>query len=141
MTKQDLNKDDEELITFARREFEREMKHDWHGVSCALRLKSGKVYTGLVLEAEVPALTVCAEPIVIGKALNELEKDLVSCIVATRGRDSTEHKVIPPCGRCREFIADYCQEASVIVFDESEQKLCKVSALDLLPFKYLRLNT
>ncbi len=51
---------DYKLIKHAHRVFET-VDSDWHGVSSALRLQSGQIFTGVVLEAEVPALTVCAE--------------------------------------------------------------------------------
>ena len=137
MKKLPLDPADHELIAAAHREFDKPTRHDWHGVSAAIRLKSGSVVTGLVLEAEVPALTVRAEPITIGKALADIAADPVVCVVATREREGSDHKVIPPCGRCREFITDYCPEATVIVFDETDACLYKIPASDLLPFKYV----
>ena len=78
-----------------KRYFNAKTKHDWHGVACALRLKSGKVVTSFVLEAENPALTICAEPIAIGKALEQLVDDPIITIVAVREREDTDHKVSP----------------------------------------------
>ena len=136
MKKLSLTKNDLNLLEIAKDEFKIQTQHDWHGVAAALRLKSGKIHTGMVLEAENPALTICAEPIVIGKSLADLLNDPIECIVAVRDRETTQHKVIPPCGRCREFITDYAPHADVIIFDDESSDLKKVKALDLLPFKY-----
>ena len=136
MKKENLTSADHALICSAHDEFNKKTQHGWHGVSAAVRLKSGEVFSSLVLEAEVPALTVCAEPVLIGKILNIICDDPVETIVATRLRENTDHKVIPPCGRCREFITDYCKAANVIVYDDESNALCKVAAVDLLPFKY-----
>ena len=136
MDKFDLVETDLSLIKTALAEFEKDLKHDWHGVAAAIRHKSGKVITGFVLEAENPSLTVCAEPIAIGKALDKLSDDPIDCIVAVRKAEKSEHKVIPPCGRCREFITDYASNAQVIIYDPVTNQLFKVAAKDLLPFKY-----
>jgi cytidine deaminase len=138
MHKEELTKDDFALIEAAKALFDQNMKKDWHGVASAIRLHSGKIETAFVLEAEVSSLTVCAEPIVIGKVLTHLNTDPIDCIVAVRRNESTDHKVIPPCGRCREFITDYDEtgEARVIVYDAYANDLFKMKACDLLPFKY-----
>ncbi len=136
MKKTELDDADYELIEEAHKEFDKKTMHDWHGVSCGIRLASGKIITGLVLEAENPSLTICAEPIVIGKALTDISDDPIITIVATRNRELTKYKVIPPCGRCREFITDYCPDANVIIHDDSDSTIFKVPASDLLPFKY-----
>ncbi|QQG35429.1 MAG: cytidine deaminase [Micavibrio aeruginosavorus] len=127
---------DYDLIKAAQSEFLAIRSHNWHGVASALRLKSGAIISGMVLEAENPSLTICAEPITIGKALDHIHSDPIVCIVAVRDREETEHKVIPPCGRCREFITDYAQDAYVIIHSLEENTLIKVLATDLLPFKY-----
>ncbi len=137
MNKQPLNNDDYDLIKAAHDAFEnKSLSKDWHGVAAAIRLQSGEIVTSLVLEAENPSLTICAEPIAIGKALDKIANDPVTGIVAVRKREPSEHKVIPPCGRCREFITDYCPDADVIVHDDKNNTLIKVPAPDLLPFKY-----
>ncbi|MCG8490569.1 MAG: hypothetical protein MI743_03045, partial [Sneathiellales bacterium] len=74
----------------------------------------------------------------IGKTLEDLATDPIQTIVAVRKNEDTDHKVIPPCGRCREFITDYAPDADIIVFDKDENKLVKVKALEMLPFKYNR---
>lgn len=89
------------------------------------------------MEAENPSLTVCAEPFAMEKALPYLKDDPIECIVAVRFREtSNPEKVIPPCGRCREFITDYAPDADVIIYDENDETLWKVAGQDLLPFKY-----
>lgn len=136
MHKKALEAADYALIGTANSQFQKSLQKDWHGVASALLLRSGKIVTAFVLEAENPSLTVCAEPIALGKALEDMATDPVTTVVAVRAREKTEHKVIPPCGRCREFITDYCPDANVIVHDEKANELIKVPAGDLLPFKY-----
>lgn len=132
-----LSEEDHLLVERARDIFSTPLRHDWHGVSCALLLSNGDIVTSFVLEAENPSLTICAEPIAIGKVLDKLAEHQITTIVAVRDREETPHKVIPPCGRCREFITDYAENAFVIVSPDGSN-LAKVKATDLLPFKYCR---
>ncbi|NCC22076.1 MAG: hypothetical protein EOM26_06390 [Alphaproteobacteria bacterium] len=90
MHKKTLEKEDRDLIDAALAEFQKSLPRDWHGVAAALRLRSGKIVTGFVLEAENPALTICAEPIALGKALEDMASDPVTTIVAVRAREKTE---------------------------------------------------
>lgn len=130
-----LDQNDDDLIKAAHAEFLKVRTHNWHGVASAIRLRSGTIITSMVLEAENPALTICAEPMAIGKALDQIHNDPVTCIVAVRNRELTEHKVIPPCGRCREFITDYAPDAHVIIYAPEQDGLVKVLGRDLLPYK------
>ncbi len=136
MNKQPLDNQDFELIEKALGAFTSELPKDWHGVSAGVRLKSGHIETGFVLECENPILGACAEQTVIGKVLEIIKQDPIELIVAVRERDETKYKVIPPCGRCREFITDYAPQADVIIFDKESDDIFKVSATTLLPFKY-----
>jgi cytidine deaminase len=45
--------------------------------------------------------------------------------------DAEEIRVIPPCGTCREMLADYDEEMRVIVPIDGENHV--VRAIDLLP--------
>jgi cytidine deaminase len=84
-------------------------------------------------------MSVCAEPIALGRAL--LEGDgTAETIVAVRHPkpDETDREmaVVPPCGACRELILDHCPEALVIL--REGERLVKVPARRLLPAPYRR---
>jgi cytidine deaminase len=89
------------------------------------------------VEAQVGRITVCAEAMVIGKALSEGEAEF-DTIVAVRRADEEPHVfyVVSPCGMCRELICDYGPTTKVLFVERSELK--KVPACDLLPGKYSR---
>lgn len=135
MNKTPLEKQDFALVEIGLKAFNAKLNHDWHGVVAAARLKSGKVETAFVLECENPILGACAEQSLIEKLLTSLPDDPIETIVAVRQRSKTPHKVIPPCGRCREFITDYAATSNVIIEDGDE--IFKVIATDILPFKYV----
>jgi cytidine deaminase len=134
-----LTKDDMELITAAEVLIERLFEHERHHVAAALRTKSGRIFTAVNIEAYVNRISVCAESIVIGKAISEGEKDFET-IVAVRHPCSDEKetaiKVVSPCGMCREVIYDYGPDSMVIIPFGDKTVKCHIG--ELLPIKYKR---
>ncbi len=128
---------DEQLIEVAKDTILKYYKSGKHHIGAALRTKSGKIFTAVHLEANVGRVAVCAEAIVIGKAISEGE-DKFDTIVAVRhpnpDEQSQEIRVVSPCGICRELISDYGADTKVIFSDNNEVKKCVV--LDLLPYKF-----
>ena len=53
-------------------------------------------------------------------------------ICPVRGRDGGE--LLPPCGNCRQLLADYAPECGVILSVSGVPQ--KIPAKDLLPFAY-----
>ena len=79
--------------------------HAHHNVVAATVLaKSGKTYTALNAGTYQPSIGTCAEIIAIGMG-STAEKDFeIDTIVALR---DVPPYPISPCGKCREYIADY----------------------------------
>ncbi len=111
-------------------------------IAAAIRSRDGRIWTGLHLGATVGRMSVCAEPIALGRAL--LEGDgTAETIVAVRHPKPEEHDralaVVSPCGACREMFLDHCPDALVIVPDPlAAGGLVKVPARLLLPEPYRR---
>ncbi len=104
-------------------------------VAAALLTKSGNVYTGLNVGTNQPSIATCAEIITIGAALTA-EKDFeIDMIVAVRGANPY---VVSPCGKCREYIADYGPDARVIMPVNEARDYEVVPIADLLPNKYCK---
>ena len=70
----------------------------------------------------------------MGMAVSAGEREF-DTIVAVH--EKHRNGVISPCGNCRQMLYQYCPDILVIVNDE-EGKLVKVSARDLLPFAWER---
>ena len=106
-------------------------------VGAALRTTAGTIFTAVHVEANVGRITVCAEAIVIGKAISEGAAEF-DTIVAVRRADDDPHTfyVVSPCGMCREMICDYGPMIKVLFVEGGELK--KVLAGDLLPGKHTR---
>jgi cytidine deaminase len=104
-------------------------------VAAALKLDNGQVITAANLLADVGSLSLCAEPHAIAEAVRQ-PKRKIQTIVAVYHDPGLEPKVVSPCGRCREVITDYAQNAFVILRAPGKKTLFKVKATDLLPMKY-----
>ena len=139
MRSEPLQPQDPELVEAAKAVIGRRFRLDWHHVGCALRTKSGRVYTSVHLEANVGRVAVCAEPIAIGQAVTAGDTDL-EVIVGVLHRydesDPVEFRACTPCGICRELLNDYMPEGYVIV--PLDGSLRRVRVRDLLPERYDR---
>lgn len=108
-------------------------------VAAAARSHDGRIWTGIHLGTTVGRMSVCAEPIAVGRAL--LEGDgTVETIVAVRHpkpeETDREMAVVAPCGACREMLVDHFPDAGVIL--RNDTGLLKVPARLLLPTPYRR---
>jgi cytidine deaminase len=135
-----LGKADEELIAAARATIKRRYRGDWQEVGAALRTRSGKIFTGVNLDAYLGRMAVCAEAVALGHAVVDLGDAGIDAIVAVRhpapqDKDQTI-AVVSPCGACRELIFDYDPQARVIVPNGKSPSIVPIG--DLLPNKYTR---
>ncbi|MBC7250966.1 MAG: cytidine deaminase [Anaerolineae bacterium] len=126
-----LDAEDQKLIEAAREVLRRNYHPVKHSVGAAVLCASGRIYTGINVEA--CGYGPCAEPIAIGAAFTNGERE-IRAIVAVHKRGDT-YPVLSPCGNCRQLLVDYAPEAMVI-FDYDGQ-VVKARARDLLPGAYL----
>ena len=135
-----LGKADKELIAAATAAIRQRYRNDWQEVGAALRTRSGKVFTGINLDAYLGRMAVCAEAVALGRAFVDLGDAGIETIVAVRHPEPDEKdqsiKVVSPCGACRELIFDYDRNARVIV--PNGKSSAAVPIADLLPNKYTR---
>ena len=131
---------DEELIAAASAAIKRRYRDDWQEVGAALRTRTGKIFTGVNLDAYLGRMAVCAEAVALGRAVVDLGDAGIDSIVAVRhpapGEMNQEIAVVSPCGACRELIFDYDPNARVIVPNGKSPSV--VAIAQLLPNKYTR---
>ncbi len=135
-----LGKADQELIAAASAAIKARYRDDWQEVGAALRTRSGKIFTGVNLDAYLGRMAVCAEAVALGRAVVDVGDDGIEMIVAVRhpppaDKDQTI-AVVSPCGACRELIFDYDRKARVIV--PNGKAAAAVPIAELLPNKYTR---
>ncbi|WP_151735800.1 cytidine deaminase [Paenibacillus tengchongensis] len=137
--KYEISMEDETLIAAAQEMIRKRYKWERHHVGAALRTSTGEIFAAVHLEASLSRVTVCAEAMVIGKAISEGHTEF-DTFVAVRHPDpdseDREVKVVSPCGMCREMLADYAPDGKVIL--PAEDGLAKVHITELLPLRYSR---
>ena len=131
---------DQELIAAATAAIRQRYRNDWQEVGAALRTRSGKIFTGVNLDAYLGRMAVCAEAVALGRAFVDLGDAGIDTIVAVRHPEPDEKDqtiaVVSPCGACRELIFDYDPKARVIV--PNGATAAAVPIAELLPNKYRR---
>lgn len=135
-----LSKADQELIEAATGAIRKRYRFDWQEVGAAIRLRSGKIFTGVSLDAYLGRMAVCAEAVALGQAITVAGELGIDSIVAVRHPPPEEKdrpiSVVSPCGACRELIWDYDRNARVIVPGPNGPMSIAIS--ELLPNKYSR---
>ena len=133
--------EDLELVEAARNIILERYRPEWHVVGAAVRSRSGRIWTGVHLEAYVGRIAVCAEAVALGRAITEGDTEITT-VVAVRhpGYGSADNPIIPaivaPCGMCRELISDYAPEAIVLLGPDHQPT--RTTIRELLPEKYKR---
>ena len=100
-----------------------------HHVAATVLTASGS-YTGINLECTLPQGSVCAEPVAIGAAMTAEPGAPILFSVAVNRRG----EVIPPCGCCRELLADFGPDAEIALADGDGIRMVPLRAL--LPDAY-----
>ena len=97
-------------------------------VAAAILTDSGKIYTGICIETAC-SMGFCAEHAAAAAMLTAGESHIVKMVAINK-----RGNVLPPCGRCREFIRqlnDHNIEAEVLINRDRTVKL-----RDLLPYDW-----
>jgi cytidine deaminase len=101
---------------------------DAGGVAAALLTDSGRVYTGVCVETNC-SMGFCAEHAAAAAMITAGEHRVVKMVAV--GWDG---RIMPPCGRCREFISQLHDDNRLAEVLVAENKV--VTLADLLPFDW-----
>ena len=97
-----------------------------YAVGAALLTSSGKVYDGINIENAAYPSGICAERVAIFKAISEGEREFDTIVVATDNGGT-------PCGSCRQVMAEFGLETSVLIVNARGEVVQETSVKDLLP--------
>jgi len=86
-------------------------------VGAALRLTNGSVVTGTNVENVSYGLTICAERSALVAAVSEFGPDIRIEAVAVANLNNAAS---PPCGACRQVLAEFILPEAPVVFPASE---------------------
>lgn len=101
-------------------------------VGAALLTKSGKIYTGCNIENVAYGPSNCAERTAIFKAVSEGEKEF-EAIAVVGGSEGKIEDFCPPCGVCRQVMAEFCDKDFKIILSNGKKEVKTFTLSDLLP--------
>ena len=104
-------------------------------VGAALLTASGKVYTGCNVENASYGATICAERTAIVKAVSEGDRQFVAIAVAG-GVGDTVDGGFPPCGVCRQVLAEFCKADCLVLVVTDAENYKAYSLGELLPHAF-----
>jgi cytidine deaminase len=96
-------------------------------VGAALLSVSGRVFKGCNVENISFGLTMCAERVCVGNAIQEGEKSFEAIVIVS---DSKEP--VMPCGACRQVLAEFSPNMSIVSWTLQGEKK-EISLASLLP--------
>ena len=88
-------------------------------VGAALLCADGTVYTGCNIENASYSPTICAERTAFAKAVSE-GKRAFTAIAICGGKDGEISGICPPCGVCRQVMAEFCRPDFEILLAKPE---------------------
>ncbi len=98
-----------------------------YAVGAALLTKSGRIFTGCNIENAAYPVTICAERTAIFKAVSEGYMDFEAIAIATE--DGKGY----PCGSCRQVMAEFALDMTVLLADGNGQITTESTVSELLP--------
>lgn len=101
-------------------------------VGAALLTKSGKIYTGCNIENAAYGPSNCAERTAIFKAVSEGEKEF-EAIAVVGGPEGKIEDFCPPCGVCRQVMAEFCDKDFKIILYNGKNEVKTFTLSQLLP--------
>lgn len=104
-------------------------------VGAALLTADGKVYTGCNIENASYTPTICAERTAIFKAVSEGDRDFAMLAVCG-GKDGKITGAFPPCGVCRQVMAEFCPKDMPILIVTGEDSHHALTLGELLPYAF-----
>ena len=101
-------------------------------VGAALLTSEGEIYTGCNIENAAYGPSNCAERTAIFKAVSEGKKDF-EAIAVVGGKNGKIEDFCPPCGVCRQVLAEFCKKDFEIVLAKSTNEYKIMTLEQLLP--------
>ena len=104
-------------------------------VGAALLTGGGKAYLGCNIESVSFSPTNCAERTAFFKAVSEGERDF-SAIAVVGGKDGVITGATPPCGVCRQVMAEFCDPDTFTIILGKQNGYESYTLGELLPLGF-----
>jgi len=104
-------------------------------VGVALLAKNGTVYKGCNIESASYTPTNCAERTAFFKAVSEgvTEFEAIAVVGGPRGNKTV---LCPPCGVCRQVMAEFCSSDFRIIMADSDYSMEVMTLEEILPMRF-----
>ncbi len=101
-------------------------------VGAAILTNQNKVIGGCNIEND-GIMSICAERTAFVKAISENEKEFIKIAIVGKERKGKYIKTLP-CGYCRQFMSEFCDEKfKIITYEEESGKIEEYTLGELLP--------
>jgi cytidine deaminase len=104
-----------------------------YAVGAALLTEDGTLYQGANIENAAYPVSICAERVAIFKAVNAGHRNFKGIAVVTRDGGS-------PCGSCRQVMAEFGLQPSVLIANTAGEVVMEGSVGDILPGAFTPAN-
>ncbi len=104
-------------------------------VASAILTDNGNIYLGVNVENSSYGLTICAERSAIASMVTNGERKPIVVVIVT-----DYHEPIPPCGACRQVIAEFNKDAMIVMYSTKSKKkiITNLTKLYPDPFKLIK---
>ena len=109
--------------------------HSHISVGAALLTKSGKLYLGANIENAAHSPALCAERAAPTRAILDGEREFSAIAVSGGKCGESATALFPPCGVCRQVMAEFCPPELEIILG-NEENMTKTTLGELLPLAF-----
>jgi cytidine deaminase len=113
----------------------RERRSEVSGVSAGLRTSTGREFYGLSIDPRPATVGICAEYSAIGAMVTSGEKRIDTIVAVTIG-EGGKQTVLPPCGKCRDFIRGFGDPFVIVPGSGSEPRPRRTVLSELVPLPW-----
>ena len=106
-------------------------------VGAALLSADGRVFTGCNIENASYSVTVCAERTALFSAVAAGVREF-SAIAVAGGRMGDTSSPCPPCGVCRQALAEFCDSTLPVILSDGEGGVVRHTLGEILPLSFGR---
>ena len=100
-----------------------------------MRTSKGTEFYGLCIDLETATISACAEYSAIGTMVSSGERK-VRTILAIASKGKNGYAILPPCGKCRDFVRAFGDPYVILQVGKSIGESKKVKLSELSPFPW-----
>lgn len=109
-------------------------------VGAALLCADDAVYQGCNIENASFSPTICAERVAFAKAVSEGQREFIA-IAVCGGKDGKLEGLFPPCGVCRQVMAEFCGPDFLICLADKDGAYQTRTLAQILPDSFSLKNS